>query len=222
MPLEKFRQGEERLVSVDSGQPLKEILPEGSELLKPTEKSKLVLFGSMSDVLEEGTRLYTRRQLLKLRAHQLDQRGINGNIKDGCDSVIVAQEDGPRLDVFDYISTRRQGAGAVYRSYELQKPIRVFRSSRLRGLFAPPMKDATHHQYRYDGLYKVKVVLCSCNRVEQTEMMTDQQKYRFQMHRIVDRNGNKLPLDVIRSIIKSSRSEAGALLCRDIETSKKF
>lgn len=57
-----------------------------------------------------------------------------------------------------YTSTRRQGACALLKSYEWNLPIRVFRSSQLKGEFSPPARKGRKTSYRYDGLYSVTEV----------------------------------------------------------------
>ena len=57
-----------------------------------------------------------------------------------------------------YTSTRRQGACALLQSHDWQLPIRVFRSSQLKGRFSPPARKGRKTSYRYDGLYTVTEV----------------------------------------------------------------
>jgi hypothetical protein len=89
-----------------------------------------------------------------------DQRGVNGNIIDGCDSVVVSrqsrdfrEDDG--LSWIQYTSSRMQGGGALCKSFLSGHQIRVFRSSNLDSPFAPPPRDQGRTSYRYDGLYKI-------------------------------------------------------------------
>jgi len=129
-----------------------------------------VLFGHPNSV-DEGRKLYSRRYLYSVSAHRADQRGINGNIKYGADSLVVSRQN-PQLREEDglqwlrYTSSRRQGAGALCLSYTRRQPVRVFRSSNLTSCYAPPEFDGGRTSYRYDGLCKFSVlryiIPCTC------------------------------------------------------------
>lgn len=107
--------------------------------------------------------MYSRRYLYSVSAHRADQRGINGNIKFGADSLVVSRQN-PQLREEDglqwlrYTSSRRQGAGALCLSYSRRQPVRVFRSSNLTTCYAPPEFDGGRTSYRYDGLCKLTCV----------------------------------------------------------------
>ena len=121
-----------------------------------------VMFGHPNRV-EEGCKLYSRRFLFSVSAHRADQRGINGNIKYGADSLVVSRQN-PQLREEDglqwlrYTSSRRQVAGALCLSYTRRQPVRVFRSSNLTTCYAPPEFDGGRTSYRYDGLCKLMCV----------------------------------------------------------------
>ncbi len=57
------------------------------------------------------------------------------------------EDDG--LDWLMYTSSRRQGGGALFVSYQSKRAIRVFRSSDLDGPFAPSLRDNYRTNYRY-------------------------------------------------------------------------
>ncbi len=75
--------------------------------------SRLVYFGHPPEGVLEGS-LYTRRFLYSSNAHRADQKGVNGSIVNGCDSIVVSrqsadcrEEDG--LQWLRYTSNRKQG-----------------------------------------------------------------------------------------------------------------
>jgi len=125
-------------------------------------KRPLVSFGHppIHNLITEGS-LYTRRHLYSTYAHRADQRGVNGNMVHGCDSIVVSrqslnhrEEDG--LCWLRYTSNRGQGGGALLISHVRQLPIRVFRSSKINNtLYSPPEFHDGKTSYRYDGLYVV-------------------------------------------------------------------
>lgn len=64
-------------------------------------KQPSVNFGHPEGVLEGSC--YSRRHLYAMNAHRADQRGVNGNVLLGCDSIVVSrqssdcrEEDGER------------------------------------------------------------------------------------------------------------------------------
>jgi hypothetical protein len=125
-------------------------------------KRPLVAFGHppIHNLITEGA-LYTRRHLYSTYAHRADQRGVNGNMVHGCDSIVVSrqswyhrEEDG--LCWLRYTSNRSQGGGALLISCVRQLPIRVFRSSKINNtLYSPQEFIGGKTSYRYDGLYVV-------------------------------------------------------------------
>ena len=75
--------------------------------------SRLVYFGHPPQGVLEGS-LYTRRFLYSSNAHRADQKGVNGNMANGSDSIVVSrqspdcrEEDG--LQWLRYTSNRMQG-----------------------------------------------------------------------------------------------------------------
>lgn len=126
-------------------------------------KRPLVSFGHppILNSITEGS-LYTRRTLYSTYAHRADQRGVNGNMIHGCDSIVVSrqslkhrEEDG--LCWLRYTSNRIQGGGALLVSHARHLPIRVFRSSKIITTtgYSPPEFAGGKTSYRYDGLYVV-------------------------------------------------------------------
>jgi len=129
-----------------------------SAITKLRPKTETVVFGHPTNV--SMGECYSRRFLWSTFSHRADQRGINGNIKDGSDSIVVSrqdfdvrEEDG--LSWLRYTSSRRQGAGALYMSFRMKKPVRVFRSSNLKSSYRPAAFEGDRTSYRYDGLYIV-------------------------------------------------------------------
>ena len=98
-----------------------------------------------------------------------DRRGVNGNQKDGCDSIVVSvvntktTED--ELNRFFYTCWKMVGSGAMFVSMVHQFSIIVFRSSKLKSNYAPQCETyidckgctRTIESYRYDGLYIIKM-----------------------------------------------------------------
>jgi alkylated DNA repair dioxygenase AlkB len=155
-----FRHGRVGFVPQDSGE--KVLINDDEDVCSAINKLRpkvdTILFGHPSLIQEGDT--HPRRHLWTSYAHRADQRGINGNIRDGSDSIVVSrqsfalrEEDG--LSWLRYTSSRRQGGGALCVSYKTKKPVRVFRSSRLEGPYRPPAFDEDRTSYRYDGLYVV-------------------------------------------------------------------
>jgi hypothetical protein len=42
------------------------------------------------DMLEEGKELYTRKDLITYGGHLCENKDVHGNMKDGCDSIVIA------------------------------------------------------------------------------------------------------------------------------------
>ena len=149
-----FRSGTQKKFQKDSGSPLVDFL---------SRVPKTYSFGKIVG-LEEG-KIYKRNKLLAMGAHLAAQRCISGNMKVGCDALIVC---GLRLDKarsdrflsFTFQAEKRVGAGSLVRSFHMKTNIRVFRSSVLKNPYrAVSMTVETGSSssafYRYDGLYAV-------------------------------------------------------------------
>ena len=164
-----FRHGETGFVQQDSGVSVLKNNNDGSSIgddewnvvsaiTKLRPKTETVSFGHPTNV--SVGECYSRRYLWTTFAHRSDQKGVNGNIKDGADSIVVSrqdfdvrEEDG--LDWLRYTSSRRQGGGSLQMSFRMKKPVRVFRSSNLKGSYRPAPLEGGRTSYRYDGLYVV-------------------------------------------------------------------
>ena len=106
-----FRHGDEAAVPQDSGTAITEMATATSEadnenllsfLSRLRVKPPLVAFGHPEGVLEGHC--YSRRFLYSIGAHRADQRGVNGNVNLGSDSIVVSrqsielrEEDGEHL-----------------------------------------------------------------------------------------------------------------------------
>jgi len=126
--------------------------------------------------IDEGKELYTRKDLVTLGGHLPEGKDVHGNMRDGCDSLIVGslekdirETDG--LLWLLYTSDRSNGGAALCQSYHKKRPIRLFRSSllstgdRQNSKYTPPFLDVEDDleedsdvAYRYDGLYMVRAV----------------------------------------------------------------
>lgn len=148
-----FRDGDIRQYKKDSGRPCTN--------LEPRVLTKEPIFGHICH-LQEGS-IYTRRQLLELRAHRGQQRGVSGKKDSGCDAIIISGKL-PGKDNFKnfyYTADRLRGGLALEFSGLKNLPIRVFRStsypSKYRAVFPEGSQKgsmATSY-YRYDGLYTI-------------------------------------------------------------------
>ena len=146
-----FRNGKEYSVPRDTGEQLR--------TAEAPDRTIEYKFGSMVDYLTEGAR-YSRTDLQRCGAHASDRSGVAGNMTVGSPSIVVnyvSQERG-EFDGFQYVSYYagpRQRAGALFTSFSMNKPVRVFRSSEgANGPYHPPRKDG-RVVYRYDGVYYI-------------------------------------------------------------------
>mmetsp|Transcript_17096 Transcript_17096/g.24178 ORF Transcript_17096/g.24178 Transcript_17096/m.24178 type:complete len:362 (-) Transcript_17096:674-1759(-) len=168
-----FRSGKSVSIANDTGCSLagwhtSRLPPNTLSHLKSPIQNELgnIRFGHPIPCMREGG-LFSRAFLYSSYAHRSDMRGVNGNIKMGCDSIVVSRQD-PRLQEEDnlqqlkYTSSRAQGGGALWQSFFKKRPIRVFRSSKLRNLYPPPNMSTNSGcvktLYRYDGLYTVETI----------------------------------------------------------------
>lgn len=89
--------------------------------------------------------------------------GVSGNQRVGCDAIVVSRQ-APALrerDEFEwlmYTASINQRALALFKSWQTQSVVRVFRSSKLKNPFAPVAKAKNCCSFRYDGVYKVSNV----------------------------------------------------------------
>ena len=148
-----FRKGEKVVFKNDTGVACDTLAP---------RKGRYNQFGQIPG-LDEG-KLYTRYEMLTLNGHRGAQRGLSGNKEFGCDAMIVSGKrpdnlGHDKLFSLGYFVEQSKGALGVVKSYELGKPIRVFRpeDSNYHELQAigPHPKFGITTCYRYDGLYYV-------------------------------------------------------------------
>ena len=144
-----FRDGEAKTVLKDSGVPIGVEAPP----LKPR-----VQFGRI-DGLVEGS-LCGRTEMYRRGIHSTDRKGVSGNANEGADSIVVKSNDAgigekDSLTSIVYAATSTQGAGALTMSFENHRPIRVFRSSAGKSMYAPGAGPEGRVLYRYDGLYTI-------------------------------------------------------------------
>ena len=157
-----FRQG--TIASVrDSGNRIADNLNTHDILAPPAALPIIVGHPPSSSRIIEGKDSYSRADLFTTRVHRCDRRGVCGNIENGAESIVVSrqnealrEEDG--LQWLKYTSSRRQGGGGFATSYKKYQPIRVFRSSSLNNMYAPPPRPGGYTSYRYDGLYRVMFI----------------------------------------------------------------
>ena len=86
--------------------------------------------------------------------------GVSGNQTVGCEAITVSRSspeyrEEDHFSWLRYSSNVRQGLRALYSSWKLQKPVRVFRSSKLGNHFQASSSTKNQQMFRYDGLYKV-------------------------------------------------------------------
>lgn len=116
-----LRTGQQTSFKRDSGEACVDLSPRGRITYQ---------FGHITE-LEEGC-LYTRRELKKMKAFQLAQRGISGCLRSGADAIIVSgQRRGEdTLENLKYVAEWRIGANSLFKSFVRRSSIRVFRSAR--------------------------------------------------------------------------------------------
>lgn len=156
-----FRHGATTIVTYDTGSPL--YVEQKNAVAEKADSD--VHFGHPVRDIPEGKEVFTKQRLIETGAHRSNHRGINGNSKEGCDSIIIENLD-PLLREDDGLcwlqvtSSKANGGGALFQSYLSQLPVRVFRSSNLDSRYAPALyvEDTESVLYRYDGLYMVRAM----------------------------------------------------------------
>ena len=135
---------------------------QASQVTRGRRKS-LVEYGRPREDVVEGWQVYSRHSLLMWGAHKSDVCPVNGNPRDGCDSVICMKDEDEELGTIDDLDTVqitcsiRNGGGALFANYQMSRlpnaphsyPIRVFRKSR---------DTSGVEGLRYDGLYHVATI----------------------------------------------------------------
>jgi len=133
------------------------------EAQSQVQNRRAVDFGHPREEVVEGQRIYSRHTLLLWGAHKSDISPVNGNIRDGCDSLIYTNEADtvPRtkddLMFLQFKCSLRNGGGALFSNYQKSQtrnaphsfPVRVFRKATTAGGITG---------LRYDGLYHVAAV----------------------------------------------------------------
>lgn len=129
-----------------------------TDLTPPVHTGPRYRFGNH---LEEGV-VYSRLSLLKLNGHQLDRRGVSGNVDTGCDAIIVSRvsselNERDTFTTLSYFSQPNQGSGSLFRSFQQGLPVRVFRKGGpdAHSPFRPFTNVIGSQKYRYDGIYKI-------------------------------------------------------------------
>ena len=150
-----FRTGKRVLLSNDTGRSCEDLSP---------RPPKIQIFGKTIEGLKEG-HVYTRPMLYQMNAHYMQQRGVSGNITNGCDAIIVSglREDKlgeDALFTLMYAVEKKKGGASVVTSFEKKLPVRIFRSSGYNHPFRAHSPSGqtgkkTKTWYRYDGLYIV-------------------------------------------------------------------
>lgn len=126
-------------------------------------RKSLVAYGRPGEDVVEGWQVYSRHSLLMWGAHKSDVCPINGNARDGCDSIICMKDEDEELATIDDLNivqitcSIRNGGGALFANYQLSRlpnaphtyPIRLFRKSR---------DTSGVEGLRYDGLYHVSII----------------------------------------------------------------
>ena len=146
-----FRHGDFVDIEKDSGCSI--------ESLEPPDCSLVYVFGDLPDLCRD--KLYSRAELLQMKAHRADRRGVSGNIHVGVDAIIVKNiniENGEADNgnqIFYYANSKLGGASLFY-SYVKKQPIRVFRSSGGKSKYCPKWTEKVPKSvYQYGGLFLV-------------------------------------------------------------------
>jgi|AntRauTorckE5430_2_1112549.scaffolds.fasta_scaffold00828_3 hypothetical protein len=156
-----FRHGRSVPVTFDTGKPLfAENKNSNANVKTPT-----VNFGHPARGIPEGKEVLIKQQLLDSGAHLHERKNINGTAKEGCDSILVENQD-PLMREDDGLCwlqvtcAKSDGGAALCQSYTSKFPVRVFRSSTLESRYAPSLyaDEADKVLYRYDGLYVVRAM----------------------------------------------------------------
>lgn len=147
-----LRTGDQKYFDKDTGEACVDLAP------RPPMK---YTYGHIAG-LQEG-KMYTRRELKRMNAFQLPQRGISGSYDSGADAIIVSgkRTGSDTIENLRYVAEWRIGGNSLVISFLKQSLVRVFRSSKyLRGhefggADKPLHRNCTSASYRYDGLYRI-------------------------------------------------------------------
>ena len=179
-----FRYGRTELYKKDSGMPCRSLDPAyqyGVER-KPW-------YGRLRG-LYEGY-LYSRQDLWETGGHGSQQRGVGGNAKFGCDSIVVAGKgevngNDSLLELTYSSSKGGKGAEGMILSADNGFLVRVFRTNRYKHVnraIVPAnafYKRISGAYYRYDGLYMIQ----NCKRRNPKKRVEDKtEEFVFQLLR---------------------------------------
>jgi hypothetical protein len=177
---------------------------------KRVRQIDIVKFGHPCDEMIEGSRVYSRQNLLLLGAHKSDISCVNGNELLGCDSIIYVEEEKAKtkdcLCFIQYICSHRNGGGALFANYKLSKqnnaeysyPIRVFRK----------IQDIHRSEcFRYDGLYHIIAIYDDSGK-PRSELCKFSKTFRFLFERNSVGYGedqNRRPLKELFELVQKQR-----------------
>lgn len=156
-----FRHGKPVSVETDTGAP---ICSEQTHV-NSGGRAPSVKFGHPVREISEGKEVFTKMKLIETGAHRNERKHINGTLRDGCDSILVENQD-PMLREDDGLCwlqvtcSKSLGGGSLCQSYHNKVPVRVFRSSELESRYSPALyeDEAGSVLHRYDGLYAVRAM----------------------------------------------------------------
>jgi len=173
-----------------------------SENMKRQLSFKARTFGHIEN-LTEGS-IYSREELLTMKAHGGFQRGISGNQTVGCDAIIVSGTYWGHDDMVNlyYTVTDKVGGKALKVSAQRHLPIRVFRSStylhNFRAVVPPHFPQSSCCYYRYDGLYWSRIP-----KTTEVERTTSEKEDEEVIH-LVRIDGWHEPIKEYRNTIENS------------------
>ena len=156
-----FRHGKKKMYRTDTGIPCMGLTQSTFSSLEKKE----MLFGRIRG-LKEGY-LYSREDMCRMGVHTSQQRGVSGNMYDGCDTIVVAGKgevngEDTMFELSYSASTSGGGAEGLCLSQENGFLVRVFRTNRYNHPNCAIVPcDYCHKKisgafYRYDGLYTIK------------------------------------------------------------------
>ena len=124
-----FRHGKKKMYKTDTGIPCFGLSPSTFSSLEKKE----MLFGRIRG-LKEGY-LYSREDMCRMGVHTSQQRGVSGNMDDGCDTIVVAGKgevngEDTMFELFYSARTSGGGAEGLCLSQENGLLVRVFRTNK--------------------------------------------------------------------------------------------
>lgn len=192
-----------------------DIAQTGASQATQLRHKSLVEFGYPRGNLVEGWQVYSRHSLLMWGAHKSDVCPVNGNPRDGCDSILCMRNEDEELRTIDDLDTVQvtcsndNGGGALFANYRLAQlsnalhtyPVRVFRKS----------KDTSGVEgLRYDGLYHVASI-----RDEKGQRLTEPASKSSRCSFLLKRNGaghlgdeNQYSLEELWELVKPGNASS--------------